>query len=330
MKNIAVLGANSMVGGELIKILEQRNYPVADVYFMCTGEEHANSVVFRDKEIGLLSDYDLFLNKVDIVFCCLDKVRTRAAVSKFSNKVVFIDISGAFGFASDVIQVIPEVNPDLVTGQESLIANPNPMTIQLLVAVYPLHKKFRLRDLHVTTLNAVSNLAREACDELKYEYEYLAVGEDIIKARNSVFPFNIGSNTIPQVGDFVRHGDTEGEALLAAEVQRILRTDGIHLGVTALWVPIMRGNSMVVYAGFEESMKPKDARTVLKHSAGVKLMEPDEEYPMPETVVGKDEVYVGRLRQDKIFDNGLVMWIAADNLRKGSALNAVQIAELLR
>ena len=330
MKRIAVLGANSKIGRELIRILEQRNYPVGDVYFMCASDEQGGNIIFRDGEIEILCDYEQFLDKVDIVFCCLDKIRARAAVSKFSGKAVFIDLSGAFGLASDAIQVIPEVNPDLVTGEESLIANPSPMTIQLLMVIYPLHKKFRLRDLHVTALHAVSDLAAEACDELKYEYEYLAVGEEITKEADSFFPFSIGSNTIPQVGDFIRHGDTEGEALLAAEVQKILRSDAIHLGATAVWVPIMRGNSMVVHAGFDGSMKIKDARVLLKHSKGVKLMESEDEYPMSQTVVGKDDVYVGRLRKDKVFDNGLAMWIAADNMRKGSALNAVQIAELLR
>ncbi len=318
-----------MVGRELITILEQRNYPVEEVYFMRAGEEQGGNIIFKDREIEILSDYELFLNKVDIVFCCLDRIRARAAVPKFKDKAVFIDLSGAFGFASDVIQVIPEVNPDLVTGEESLIANPSPMTIQLLMVIYPLHKKFGLRDLHVTTLHAVSDLTAEACDELKYEYECLAVGEEIIKEGDSVFPFSIVSNTIPQVGDFLRHGDTETEALLAAEVQRILRSDIIHLGATAVWVSIMRGNSMVIHAGFDGSMKIKDAKALLKHTKGVKLMEPEEEYPMSQTVVGKDDVYVGRLRQDKVFDNGLAMWVAVDNMRKGSALNAVQIAELL-
>ncbi|UCG31109.1 MAG: aspartate-semialdehyde dehydrogenase [candidate division WOR-3 bacterium] len=329
MKNIAVLGVDSLHGNELVRILEQRNYPAEEIYFMSASEEFGEPIVFKDRLIEVHREYDLFADQVDIVFCCLDKVRARAAVLEFKKKASVIDCSRAFSFAPDVKQVIPEVNPDTLTAHRTVIANPSPTTIQLLMATYPLHEEFRLRCLHGTAFAAVSDLGQDALRELSYEYEYLAVGNEVAKADDSFFPYKIGGNLIPQVGDFTGAGDTEDEAVLTKEVQSILNTEEIQLGITAVWVPVKRGSCMVVYAGFEDHITVKDARKILKKAPGVKIFDHDDEYPMPENVTGKDDVFVGRIRQDKVFENGLALWIATDNLRKGSALNAVQIAELL-
>ncbi len=329
MKNIAVLGSDSLIGIELIRILEQRDYPVADLYFMNPADNCVETIVFKGRQFEVLRDYDTFLDKVDVVFCCLDKVNTRAAVSKFKEKAVVVDCSRAFNFAGEIAQVIPEVNPDSVRREKALITNPSPMTIQLLVATYPLHKKHGLKCLHATAFMAISDLGRDALAELSYEYEYLAVGSDASKSDDSVFPYTIGSNLIPQVGDFTGTGDTEEEGVIAREVLNMLKTNEIQIGVTAVWVPVRRGSSMAICAGFEDHITVAEARKLLKKAPGVEIMDRDEEYPMPENVVGKDDVFVGRIRTDKVFENGLAFWIATDNLRKGSALNAVQIAELL-
>jgi len=183
--------------------------------------------------------------------------------------------------------------------------------------------------MHVTALSAVSDLGKDALDELNYEYEFLAVGEPVEKAEDSVFPFTIGNNLIPQVGDFVHKGYTEEEAMLVKEITGILGQDDILVSATYIWVPVRQVNNTVVYAGFEERVLVADAKEVLKSASGVKIMAHDDEYPTPEGVVGSDEIFVGRLRQDAVFENGISMWVSADNLRKGSALNAVQIAELL-
>jgi len=329
MKNIAVLGANSLVGTELISILEQRDYPTNNTYFYNTEGPGGETALFKGKSIEVLSDYSGFVDEVDLVFCCVDRVRARVLASKFKKKSLVIDLSGAFRLAQDVPHIIPEVNGQEMKDHKGLIANPNPITIELLIALYPLHEKYKLRHLHVTALNAVSDFGKDALDELNYEYEFLAVGESVEKAADGVFPYTIGSNIIPQIGDFVHKGYTEEETLLAQEITRILGNDDIVIGATCMWVPVRRADCAVLAAGFEEEISVSEAKKVLKKAGGVKLMSHDEEYPTPEYVVDKDEVFIGRLRQDAVFQNGLAMWLATDNLRKGSALNAVQIAELV-
>jgi len=329
MKNIAVLGADSLIGRELIRILEQRNYPVGDLYLLATNEKGAGQIAFKDKPIDLLLDYDPFVDKVELAFCCLDRIHARAAVVKFKKKALVIDCSGAFSFAHDVQHIIPEINGRLVTEHKDIVANPDPITIQLLIALHPLHEIFGLKRLQVTTFNAVSGLGQDALDELDYEYEYLAMKQDVEKSEDSIFPYAIGGNVIPQIGDFAHKGYTSEEMILAKEIPNILGQEAIVVSATCVWVPVKRANSVVVYAGFEKETSVAEAKRILKSASGVKLMDHDEEYPTPEYAIGKDEVFVGRIRQDKAFDNGLAMWTVADNLRKGSALNAVQIAELL-
>jgi len=328
MKNIAVLGVNTLVGRELISILEQRDYSASDIYLYNTDGSAGENVLFKGKSIEILPDYHEILDKVDLVFCCLDRVRARAFVSKFKKKSLVIDLSGAFRFAHDVSHIIPEVNAQAMREHKGVIANPNPITIQLLIALYPLHEKYKLHYLHVIALSAVSDFGKDALDELNYEYEFLALGENVEKSADSVFPYTIGSNVIPQIGDFDHKGHTEEENLLVRETVGILDKDDIAIGATCIWVPVRRANCAIVFAGFEEHFSVADARKALGGAASVKLMKHDEEYPTPEFVIGKDEVFVGRLRHDNVFQNGLAMWTVCDNLRKGSALNAVQIAEL--
>ena len=329
MQNIAVLGANTLVGRELVKILEQRDFPASGVHFYDTDAGKDERVVFKGTELNMCSSYEEFLDDVDLVFCCLNRIKARALVSKCKKKALVIDCSGAFRFAPHAKHVIPEINGHVLSEHKGVVANPHPTTIQLLVALNPLHEKYKLKQLHITALNAVSDLGQDALDELNYEFEFLAVGEQVEKAESGVFPCTIGSNLIPQVGDFVDKGYTEEESLLAKEVTSILNAGDIPIAATCVWVPVQRADCVVVHADFQETVTVDKAKKVLRHASGVKLMAHDEEYPTPESVVGKDEVFVGRIRQDTVFEYGLTMWITADNLRKGSALNAVQIAELL-
>jgi aspartate-semialdehyde dehydrogenase len=329
MKNIAVLGASGLVGKELIKILEQRNYPAKKIHLFTTDENYVDKKDVGGKQVEWTSDYKSCIGKVDVVFCCLDKVQARAVVPKFKKKAFVIDCSGAFSFDPGVLHVIPEINGHMVKEQKGVIANPNHMTILLLIALHPLHKEYGLKRLHVTACAAVSGFGKDALDELRYEYEYLAMGMRSEKSEDSVFPYNIADNVIPQVGDFTQEGDTEEETILSGEVRSILDGDGIAISATCVWVPVSRGTSMAVQADFEKEISVAGAKKTLDNVPGLKLVSHDDEYPMPENVMDKDEVFVGRIRQDHVFENGLAMWVSADNLRKGSALNAVQIAELL-
>jgi aspartate-semialdehyde dehydrogenase len=186
-----------------------------------------------------------------------------------------------------------------------------------------------MKRVHVTACAAVSGFGQDALDELRYEYEYLAMNLQGEKFEDSVFPYNIADNVIPQVGDFTHEGYTEEETIIAGEVRSILDRDDIAVSSTCVWVPVSRGTSMAIQADFEKEITPAGAKKTLASAPGLNLLSNDEDYPMPASVLNKDDVFVGRIRQDHVFENGLVMWVAADNLRKGSALNAVQIAELL-
>ncbi len=329
MKNIAVLGASGLVGKELIKVLEQRNYPAKKIYFFTPDENLVDKKEIAGKQIEWTNDYKSCIGKVDVVFCCLDKVQARAIVPKFKRRAFVIDCSGAFIFDPGVLHVIPEINAQMVKEHKGVIANPNPTTILLLIALYPLHKEYGLKRLHVTAYAAVSGFGKDALDELRYEYEYLALGMRGEKSEDSVFPYRIADNVIPQVGDFTQEGYTEEETVLAGDVRSILDGDDINVSSTCVWVPVSRGTSMAVHAGFEKEISITGVKKTLEGAPGLKLVSHDDEYPMPENVLDKDEVFVGRIRRDHVFENGLAMWVVADNLRKGSALNAVQIAELL-
>lgn len=329
MRNVAVLGAKTLVGRELVTILEQRGFPTDDIYFYDTDADTGEKVMFKGKEFDLCTVYGEFLDRVELVFCCLDRIQARALVSKCKKKALVIDCSGAFRFAPNVLHVIPEINGSVLSEHKGIVANPHPTTIQLLSALNPLHERFKLKRMHVTALNAVSDLGHDALSELNYECEFIAMGEQVEKHEGGVFPYTIGSNLIPQVGDFVHKGYTEEETLLAKEVAEILGQDDIEVTATFVWVPVLRVDCAVVYAGFESNVSVGEARKTLKHAMGVNLMSHEEEYPTPESVVSTDDVFVGRMRKDTVFENGLAMWVAVDNLRKGSALNAVQIAELL-
>lgn len=329
MKNIAVLGARSMIGCELIQILEQRDFPVGEAYFMAPGDTGGEETFFKDREIRLQNDYDSFADNVDIVFCCLDRMQTRSAAQKFGKKALFIDCARAFSSRSGVPCIIPEINGEVLTQQHNLVTNPWSMTIQLLMALHPLHLNFHLKHLHVVGLAAVSDLDWDAVDELSYEYEYLATGVNIEKCEDSVFPHTIGGNLIPQAGGFTRQGLTEEEAVMVREASMMLGTGDIKISATMVWAPVRRGHCQAVSAGFDRKIPLAEVRGILQKAPGIIIRKHDDEYAMPESVVGKDEVFVGRLRPDPVFENGLSMWIACDNLRKGSALNAVQIAELL-
>jgi aspartate-semialdehyde dehydrogenase len=330
VQNIAVLGANTLVGSELVNILEQREFPANEVYFYDTNVRKDEKVVFKGKGLNVCSSYEEFLDDVDLIFCCLNRIQARALVSKCKKKALVIDCSGAFRFAPHVQHVIPEINGHVLSDHEGIVANPHPTTIQLLVALNPLHGKFKLKRLHITALNAVSDLGQDALDELNYEFEFLAVGEKVEKAEGGVFPYTIGNNLIPQVGDFVGKGYTEEENLLAREITSILGGEDIPIAATFVWVPVQRADCVVVHADFEDKATVDKAKKTLRDASGVRLMDHDDEYPTPESVVGTDDVFVGRIREDTVFENGLTMWMTVDNLRKGSALNAVQIAEQLQ
>lgn len=329
MKNIGILGATGLVGQEVIKILEQRNFPTKELFLFASEKSEGLKINFKDKEIEALSEYESFINRVDLVFSCLDEVLAREIVPKFSTRAVVIDNSTAFRLEPEVPLVIPEINAKNIKEHQGIIANPNCSTIQLLVPLYPLYKKAKIKRIFVATYQSVSGYGRDAVDELKLELEYLVMGEDIVKFPEHVFSHPIGANVIPQIGGFDEQGYTKEETKMMNETRKILNDDSINVTATCVRIPVLYGHSEAVSVEFENPISPDMAKEILKTAPGVKLLEKNDDYPMPIYAAGQDEVFVGRVRKDLALENGLAMWIVADNIRKGAALNAVQIAELL-
>lgn len=329
MKNIAVLGATGLVGEEVIKILEERNFPIRELLPFASERSEGQVILFKEREIEVLTDYNELIGQAKIVFGCLDAPLAKEIVPKFAERSVVIDNSNAFRMDPEVPLVIPEINPEKASKHNGIIANPNCSTIQMLVALYPLHKKAKVKRIFVATYQSVSGAGKDALDELRYEFEYLSMGYDIEKAKDAVFSHPIGNNIIPQIGAFDDQGYTSEEIKMLNETRKIFDDESIQVSSTCVRIPVYFGHSEALSVEFENAISPAEAIEILQEAPGVKVFDKDEIYPIPISAVGNDAVFVGRIRKDLAFENGLALWIVADNVRKGAALNAVQIAELL-
>ena len=329
MRKILILGATGLVGQEVLKILEQRRFPVQELFLFASERSEGTKVLFRNQEYEVSSTYEEFIGKVDIVFGCLDEPLSREIIPKFKEECIVIDNSPAFRMDPEVPLVIPEINPHKIKEHKGIIANPNCSTIQMLVPLYPLHKKAKIKRIFVATYQSVSGYGKAAVEELKLELEYIAADQMVPKFEDSVFPHQIGANIIPQIGRFNELGYTSEEMKMLNETRKIFDDDSILVSPTCVRIPVFYGHSEAVSVEFENPISVEEAKEILKNAPGVILCEKDQDYPVPVQVAGKDEVFVGRIRKDFAFENGLTMWIVADNIRKGAALNVVQIAELL-
>ncbi|MEO0129162.1 MAG: aspartate-semialdehyde dehydrogenase [candidate division WOR-3 bacterium] len=329
MKKVLILGATGLVGQEVLKILEQRNFPIGELFLFASERSEGTTIHFRDREYEVFSTYEDFIGKVDIVFGCLDEPLSKEIIPKFKDKSIVIDNSPAFRMDPDVPLVIPEINPQKIKEHKGIIANPNCSTIQMLVPLYPLHKKAKIKRIFVATYQSVSGYGKSAVEQLKLELEYIAADQAVPRFEDSVFPHQIGANIIPQIGRFNELGYTSEEMKMLNETRKIFDDDSILVSPTCVRIPVFYGHSEAVSVEFENPISVAEAKEILRNAPGVILCENDQDYPVPIQVAGKDEVFVGRIRKDFAFENGLTMWIVADNIRKGAALNVVQIAELL-
>lgn len=329
MNRVLILGATGLVGQEVIKILEQRKFPIKELFLFASEKSEGATVTFCDQEYEVVSEYEPLIEKVDIVFGCLDEPLAKEIVPRFREKSVVIDNSPAFRMDPEVPLIVPEINPHKIKEHKGIIANPNCSTIQMLVPLYPLHKESKIKRIFVATYQSVSGYGKAAVEELKLELEYIAVEQPVQKFEDSVFAHQIGANIIPQIGRFNEMGYTSEEMKMLNETRKIFDDQSILVSPTCVRIPVFYGHSEAVTVEFEKPLSVEQAKEILKNAPGVVLCENDGDYPVPVNVAGKDEVFVGRVRKDFSFENGLSMWIVADNIRKGAALNAVQIAELL-
>jgi aspartate-semialdehyde dehydrogenase len=320
--NLAIVGVTGMVGGYFLKVLEERDFPAKEVYFFASARSAGKKIKFKgmDYTIRELSKTALDEVQIDIALFSAGGAVSAEYAPHLANKgVVVIDNSSCFRMTENVPLVVPEVNPETVT-KKGIIANPNCTVIQALVALGPLHKAFGLKRVIYSTYQAVSGAGIEAWRDLEAGLK----GEP-----PQSLPRPIANNLIPQIDIFKENGYTGEEMKMIGETQKILGLPGLPVTATCVRVPIFNVHSLCINAEFKNKFVLTEVVRILESSPGIILKKDAEKYPMPIDADGKDEVFVGRVRRDESVENGLNMWVVADNLRKGAATNAVQIAELL-
>jgi aspartate-semialdehyde dehydrogenase len=325
---VAVVGATGAVGPEVLDLLATRRFPAADVVPFASARSAGRRVPFDGTELEVreltadaLEGFDLAL------FSAGGGTSRRFAPEAVARGCVVIDKSSAFRMDPDVPLVVPEVNGHAAASHRGIVANPNCSTIQLVMALKPLHDQARIRHLTIATYQAVSGTGTKAVAELRDQNAALLAGDD---ARPSVYPHQIANNALPQCDSFEGDETTE-ETKLVHETHKILEDDTIGISATCVRVPVERSHSEAVWLETDGELSPEEARRLLEQAPGVRVLdEPSSStFPMAIDAAGTDDVLVGRIRRDASRRNGLALWIVADNLRKGAALNGVQIAELL-
>jgi len=326
---VAIVGATGMVGQEFARVLEQRNFPIESIRLMASDRSAGKKLFFSHKEIVVEETAPESFKNVDIaLFSAGSEVSRYFSPIAVQSGAVVIDNSSAFRMDPRVPLVVPEINPEDIKTHKGIIANPNCSTIQLVVALYPLHKVNPVKRIVVTTFQSVSGTGKAAVDELTLQSKQMLNGKAVIP---HVYPHQIAFNVLPEIDVFLDNAYTKEEWKMVEETRKIMHASDIEISATCARVPVFIGHSEAVNVEFSEAMSPDEARRILAQAPGVKLLDDPtiSLYPQPWSVAGTDEVFVGRIRRDSSYDNGLVMWVVADNIRKGAALNAVQIAEVV-
>ncbi|OLD85144.1 MAG: aspartate-semialdehyde dehydrogenase [Verrucomicrobia bacterium 13_1_20CM_4_54_11] len=325
--HIAVVGATGAAGTELLRVLERRNFPVASLRLIGSKRSAGKSVRFREEPISVQQLDDRSFDKIDIAFFSAggDVSRNYVPMACQSDAIA-IDKSSAFRMDPHVPLVIPEINAEDVRQNRGVIANPNCTTTVMLMALYPLHCVFGVRRVFATSFQAVSGSGARGIEELKRQ----VAGKDL-QPSPELYPHPIAFNLLPHIDAFLESGYTKEEAKMQGEAQKIMHLPELRISATCVRVPVYRAHSVAVSAEFERVISVEQAREVLAKAPGLELVDEPQSnrYPMPLSVAGKDNCQVGRVRLDCAFENGLSFWVSGDQLLKGAALNAVQIAELL-
>lgn len=327
MASIAVAGATGLVGEKVVRVLEARSFPVKELRLLASEHSEGKEMEFRGQKLVVTKLEDSSFEGMDVAFFALDESLTHKYVPKAMKHCLVIDKSSAYRLKEDVPLVVPEVNPDRIAGHKNLIAVPNCTTIPLVVVLAPLHHAFGLSRVVVASYQSASGAGRDALEEYRYETEFLALGQPVERPDDSPFPTQLAGNVIPQIGKFHSDGYTVEEHKLIAETRKIMELPDLAISATCVRVPVAVGHALAVVAEFREPVTPEKAHKLLGKSEGIVVLDGNR-YPTPIDVVESDEVFVGRIRRDFSSDEGLHFWIVTDNLRKGAATNAVQIAEL--
>ncbi|MDD3310618.1 aspartate-semialdehyde dehydrogenase [Pseudodesulfovibrio sp.] len=326
---VAVCGATGAVGREMLKVLEDRDFPCANVIPMASARSVGKTVPFRDEELPVIELTDDAFEGVDLaLFSAGGGTSERFAPSAAKAGCVVVDNSSAWRMNPECPLVVPEVNPHDLEWHKGIIANPNCSTIQMMVALKPIHDEARIKRVVVSTYQAVSGTGQKAIEELENQVRRLMSGQPVVA---DVYPHQIGFNCLPQIDVFLDNGYTKEEMKMVNETIKIMGDPSIRVTATCVRVPVFYGHSESVNIETEQKLTADDVRALLATAPGVVVEDYPEKkiYPMAINCAGLDDTFVGRIREDETIENGINMWIVSDNIRKGAALNAVQIAEVL-
>lgn len=322
---IALVGATGMVGQVMLKVLEERHFPISELLPVASERSVGKLINFKGKDYPIISMQQAIEMKPDLaLFSAGGGISLEFAPQFAEAGTTVIDNSSAFRMKPENHLVVPEINANVLTKDDKIIANPNCSTIQLVMVLHPLNQKYDLKRVIVSTYQSVTGTGKEAVDQLNAE---MMGNQEVPK----VYPYEIFKNALPQCDVFDEDDYTKEELKLMNEPKKILNDEGFALTATAVRVPVQGGHSESVNIEFENDFDLEDIRKILAETPGVIVMDDvkNKIYPMPLYSEGKDEVFVGRIRRDRSQPNTLNLWIVADNLRKGAATNAVQIAEYL-
>lgn len=328
--NVAIVGATGAVGNQMIECLEERDFPVGKIKFLASSRSVGEILEFKGKPVVVEElTHDSF-EGIDIALFSAGGERSKEFCPSAARAgAVCIDNSSAWRMDPEVPLVVPEVNPHAIAGytKKGIIANPNCSTIQMVVALKPLHDFAPIKRIVVSTYQAVSGTGKKAIEELHKQVVELLNGRP---AEGIVYPHRIAFNCLPQIDSFGPNGYTKEEMKMVDETRKIMEAD-IKITATAVRVPVFYGHSESINIETDRKITSEKARELLEKAPGVELVDDPEngDYPMPVDAAGQDLTHVGRIREDESIDNGLNLWVVADNIRKGAATNAVQIAEIL-
>ncbi len=321
---LALVGATGLVGQEMLKVLTERNFPITELLPVASEKSIGKSISFKGKAYPIVSMQDAIAARPAVaLFSAGGSVSLEHAPAFAAVGTTVIDNSSAFRMNAAYKLVVPEVNAAVLSPEDKIIANPNCSTIQMVVVLNPLHQKYKIKRVIVSTYQSVTGTGKEAVEQLMAERNQLPVSR--------VYPHPIDMNVLPHIDVFLDNAYTKEEMKMVNETQKIIGDDSIRLTATTVRLPVVGGHSESVNVEFEKDYEIKDIFELLANTQGV-VVEDDIKnnvYPMPLNAHGKDEVFVGRIRRDESQANSLNLWIVADNLRKGAATNAVQIAEYL-
>jgi len=326
---VAVVGATGAVGLEMIKTLEQRNFPVKEIKLLASARSKGKKLKFKDKDITVEELTEKSFKGIDIaLFSAGGSVSKEFAPIAAEAGVVVIDNSSAWRMDPTVPLVVPEVNPDDAFKHKGIIANPNCSTIQMVVALKPIHDAARIKRIVVSTYQAVSGTGLKAIDELLTQSKAVLAGNPV---KSSIYPHQIAFNCLPHIDIFMDNGYTKEEMKMVNETNKIMGDYSIKVTATCVRVPVVRGHSESINVETERKLSVAEAKQLLTAADGITVLDDtaNNVYPLATDAAYKDDTFVGRIREDESIENGLNMWVVSDNLRKGAALNAVQIAELL-